>query len=90
VTKEEILEFIDSEYGDEEIILADGFEDAFIGIAVQFNTYLATYDYDTCLNILMERDGMEHMDAVEYFDFNVTGAYVGKATPIFLTRITGG
>ena len=27
---------------------------------------------------------MTHEDAVEYFSFNVSGAYVGKGTPIFV------
>lgn len=27
---------------------------------------------------------MDYMDAVEYFDFNVVGAYVGQKTPIII------
>ena len=27
---------------------------------------------------------MTYEEAIEYFDFNVTGAYVGKNTPIFV------
>lgn len=30
-------------------------------------------------------DGLD--DAVEHFEFNVAGAYVGKQTPIFLERL---
>lgn len=69
---------------DEETLYADGFEDAFIGYGVRFNHMVSVYDGAKCLKILMERDGMSHEDAVEYMDFNVTGAYVGDYTPIFL------
>ena len=66
-----------------EALLADGFEDAFMGIVQQFNRYLAVYDRDKCLNVLIERDGMTFTEAVEYFDFNVTGAWMGENTPAF-------
>ena len=69
---------------DEETLHADGFEDAFIGYGVRFNCMVSVYDGAKCLNILMERDGMDYEEATEYMDFNVTGAYVGDYTPIFL------
>ena len=34
----------------------------------------------------MERDGMSDEEAVEYFEFNVTGAWVGENTPIFFEK----
>jgi hypothetical protein len=34
----------------------------------------------------MQRDGMDLEDAVEHMDFNVTGAWVGEQTPMFLVR----
>jgi hypothetical protein len=36
----------------------------------------------------MKRDGMTEEEALEYFHFNVVGAYVGKFTPVFITRAT--
>ena len=71
---------------EEEILLADGFEDAFVGVAQIFNEFVAVYDMAKCLGILMTRDGMTYEEADEYFTFNVTGAYVGKRTPAFLIR----
>lgn len=70
----------------EEILLADGFEEAFLGIAWQFTKPMALYDRQKCIDILMKRDGMTDEEATEYFDFNVAGAYVGENTPAFLTR----
>jgi hypothetical protein len=70
----------------DEIMLADGLEDAFIGVATQFNTSFAVYDRAKCIEILMTRDGMAEDEAEECFEFNTQGAYVGKCTPAFLTR----
>ena len=75
---------VEAGLGDEEILLADGFEDAFIGISRTFNTHTALYDYDKCVDILMKRDKMEWEEAEEYMDYNVLGAYAGENTPTFL------
>ena len=32
----------------------------------------------------MTRDGMNYEDALEFFEFNTLGAYVGKQTPVFV------
>jgi hypothetical protein len=80
-----ITDFIEeSGYMDENIILYDGFESAFIGISVQNNMSMATYDYDKCLNILIDRDNMSVEEADEYMQFNVIGAHLGDSTPIFI------
>ena len=71
---------------DEEITLADGFEDAFLGIARQFGKPFALYDREKCIDILVNRDGMSHEEAEEYFQFNVEGAWVGESTPAFLEK----
>ena len=71
--------------GDENVLLADGFEDAFVGIGRQFGNPIAVYDREKCIEILME--DMSGEEAEEYFSFNVEGAYVGEQTPIFLERI---
>ena len=66
-------------------LLADGFEEALIGLGTQFNKEVAVYDYEKCIAILM-RAGMDHEEASKYMDFNVTGAYVGEHTPVFVRR----
>jgi hypothetical protein len=69
---------------DEPIILADGFESAFIGVAHQFTTAFAVYDRKKRIEILMK--DMTSEEAEEYFEFNVQGAYVGENTPAFLIK----
>ena len=81
--KEKLDEHIGDDYS---ILLADGLDEAFIGIGWQFNTPLAVYDRDKCIEILGS-EGMTPEEAQEYFYFNTQGAYVGEQTPIFLERI---
>lgn len=82
--QEKAVDFIST--FNEQALLADGFEDAFLGMSEVFGRpSLATYDKDKCIEILMERDGMTDEEAVEYFDFNVLGGWVGDSTPIYLT-----
>lgn len=73
----------------EEAKLADGFETCLIGICYQYGRPpLATYDYEKCIKVLMKRDGMNREDAVEFFEFNTLGAYVGEGTPAFVKLFT--
>ena len=65
-------------------LLADGFEDALIGFGTRFTHPVAIYDYDRCVRVLVERDAMTEEEAVEFIEFNTTGAYVGESTPVFL------
>lgn len=71
---------------DESVILADGFEKAFIGVGRQFGSPISVYDKEKCIQIL-EEQGMSQEEAEEYFSFNTEGAWVGEQTPIFLERI---
>lgn len=71
---------------DDEILLADGFDAAILGVTHNLSPTVV-YDYELCVRILIERDGMKEEDAYEYMEFNVTGAYVGERTPIFIRTI---
>lgn len=84
----EILDFIEENFSDfsKDILLADGFDDAFIGGGTSFNNVpVAVYDEDKCIEILSKN--MTQEEAQEYFEYNVVGSYVGKFTPIFIKRI---
>jgi hypothetical protein len=75
-------------YNYPELLTADGFDDALIGIVDGWfgnsQRTVACYDFGKCVDILMERDHMDQDEAVEFMDFNVVGAYVGESTPVFL------
>ena len=71
---------------DEDLLCADGFDEAILGICERAcSSAVVAYDRDKCIEILVERDGMTYEDAVEYFEFNVVGGWVGDNTPVFLT-----
>ena len=64
----------------DEVLLADGFDDALIGVT---SKNLAVYDINKCIKVLM-KDGMDEEEALDYFYFNVEGSYVGEKTPIYI------
>ena len=70
----------------EDMLFADGFEDALIGYIERAGMpSIACYDKYKCIEILAE--DMPYEDAFEYFYFNVVGAYVGENTPCFMTTV---
>ena len=82
-TREKINKLI-IDSSEENVLLADGFESAFIGIGHQFNKAFACYDRAKCIDILIN-DGMTETEAEEFFEYNVIGAYVGEQTPAFIS-----
>ena len=90
MTRDELIAEIEERYPDAEIILADGFEDAFVGIAERCaSPHVAIYDYVRMVDVLVKRDGMTEEEADEFLQFNVLGAYVGEGTPWYLTHRAG-
>jgi hypothetical protein len=75
----EILE----KYPDEEFLSADGFNNAILG--VEEKSMRLIYSIAKCIKILME--DMSEEEAFEYFDYNVSGAYMGEKTPIWCDDI---
>jgi hypothetical protein len=67
-------------YYEDEILKADGFDEAVIG--VEERTMRLIYSVRKCIEILV-LGGMSVEEAIEYFDFNTRGAYVGEKTPIW-------
>jgi hypothetical protein len=80
--RDKIDDWVNEFYPDTTILIADGFEEAFVGVASQFDKPIAIFDRQKCIKILM-RD-MSEDEAYEYFEFNVSGAYVGENTPAFI------
>jgi hypothetical protein len=70
-----------------ELLKADGFDDAIIGVVQRMGVQAICYDEEKVIDILMKRDGMTLEEAMEYFDFNIAGAWVGDSTPFFLIRM---
>lgn len=65
-----------------DMVVADGLDDAIVG--VQEDTGIVFYSREKVIKILMERDEMSELDAIEFADYNIFSAYVGEKTPVFL------
>ena len=75
-----LLEQIIETYPDEQFLKADGLDDAIIG--VDEKSMVLIYSVSKCIDILAEKIGSAE-EAIEYFSFNVSGAYMGEKTPIW-------
>ena len=89
MTPAEIIERLDIET-EGEGILYPNYEEALIGICRRFNQpSVALYDYKKCIEILMrdaEDEETAYEQAVEWFEFNTIGAWMGEYTPAFAYR----
>jgi len=70
------------------MLRADGFDEAAIGTAYVRGHDVLVYSVELCLDVLEQR-GMTRDEAVDYFEYNVGGAYVGEETPIFVYDLMG-
>ncbi|QDP49953.1 MAG: hypothetical protein Tp1123DCM257201_30 [Prokaryotic dsDNA virus sp.] len=68
----------------DDVLYADGLDYALIGHTMNGGTIKAVYDYWRCVEWFAHTGPMTRVAAVEYVDFNVTGAFVGPQTPIFV------
>jgi len=84
-----IRERFEEEYPDSELLFMteDQYDAAVIGVsemcAGTSNNHQVIYDIDKVLQVNMEM-GMTEEEALEFFDYNQGGAYVGENTPIFV------
>ena len=64
--------------------LMTGFDDCIIGLCTRFGMdTVVLYDRDKVLEKLVKREGMTYEEAVEFFEYNQIGAWVGEGTPAF-------
>lgn len=83
---ESVMDFV-REHNDS-ALTADGLDDAIIGMASRIGLGpVVAYDWEKCVEILMDTNSWSYDEAVEWMDYNVTGAYTGEFTPVFIHRI---
>jgi len=88
-----IIDFIDASFAEysDKILLADGFDDAFIGVGDNAEgNPVAIYSIEKCLDILAEqfKDQEDPQgEAIDYFEFNIRCSYVGEFTPMFINTL---
>lgn len=71
--------------GEHGMLTMDGFDDCIIGVVRQFQNYVVLYDPNLVIEKLMS-NGMSYDEAVEYFEFNQVGSWLGPKTPAFFYR----
>jgi hypothetical protein len=67
-------------FPDEDILKANGLDDAIIGIEI--SSCRLIYSKSKVIDILV-KEGLTEMEALEHYDYNIEGAYVGDKTPIW-------
>ena len=66
------------------LMIMDHFDDCIVGVIRGIDSEdKVCYSYNKVIAKLMRDDEMEEIDAIEYFDYNMIGAYVGEHTPVF-------
>jgi hypothetical protein len=66
---------------DEGLLYADGFDDCIIGLTYREKTPVVLYNSRKIIESLAK--DMTDEEALEFFEYNIEGAYVGERTPIY-------
>jgi len=76
-----------TEHYPESLVLPAVFNSAILGMVSRCGMEdIVCYDYNKVIYLLIKRDGLSHEEAVEHFEFNIIGSYVGDYTPCFLNK----
>jgi hypothetical protein len=75
-----MLKVLIENYYEEELLKADGFDSAVIGMDT--TSMRLIYSVKKCIDILV-KDGIPIEDAIDYFYYNVCEAFVGNRAPIW-------
>ena len=66
-------------------VILDGFDCCVVGVVNSVREQgLLLYDTEKIINLLRKRDSMSEEEALEYFAYNIRGAYFGEGSPLFL------
>jgi hypothetical protein len=72
-----------------ETLQANGFEKAFVGVVRRCGKpAMFIYDYQKCIDILMEQGIPSEEEAIEFMEYNVVGGWHGEGTPGFMVSCT--
>lgn len=63
---------------------ADGFDDAIVGLMEIEEGCVLVYSSSKCIEVIAEQDGISIDDAIDHYEYNVRGSYVGTFTPKFI------
>ena len=70
------------------MLKVDGFDECIIGITQIYgkDTPVVVYDAMEMIEVLINERDMSRDEAVEYFEYNISSAYLGEYTPLYVMR----
>lgn len=72
----------------DEPLTMDGFDDCILGHCERFGMgEVIAYDKSKVIKKLMLDSDMTYHEALEYFEYNQLGAWMGEGTPVFVTKM---
>lgn len=79
-----------TDLGAEDALIMDGFDDCILGILERFgiDQPIVVYDREKVIAKLIDRDGMTHEEALDFYYFNQLGGWHGEKTPAFLIKMS--
>jgi hypothetical protein len=67
------------------LLFADGLDAAIVGVLLSEDAPRVVYSIPRVIEIFC-RMGMTSDEALDFFEYNVVGSYVGEQTPLFVDR----
>jgi len=69
---------------EQDIPMFADFDDCIAGVIYKKNKYYVAYSRSKILDKLMNDNGWEYLDALDYYEFNIESAYYGPQSPLIL------
>jgi hypothetical protein len=83
MTRDEIAE----NYPELIVLDPEYFDKAILGVVNRINTVAVCYSESKIIEILMEEDKMDYDEAIEHYQYNILGSWVGEYTPVYLEAL---
>lgn len=80
-----LRETIAEDYPDLLVLEPEYFDEAIVGLAQRIGMDVVCYDKEKVLELLCVKEGMTYEDAIEHFEYNIIGSWMGDTTPVFLS-----
>ena len=83
-----IREKLSEEFGEDLLFLEEKYFDiAIMGVINRCNHVAVCYSFPMVVGLIQKNSEMSEEEALDYFYYNVAGAYVGDSTPVFLETL---
>ncbi len=87
MTKTIIDEFLESMDPEEGLMYPTGYEDCILGVIESIGSGRKIVMSTKGIIQKLIDEGMTHEEAIEMFEYNIIGSYVGEGTPVYFTSV---